>query len=81
MDTWTRQKGFPVVVLKRLPNGDYVGIQERFFANQNDSNDNDEPSPFNYKWDIPITYITSKQPDEKSLQWFNQNHQSIAMYV
>ena len=32
MDTWTRQKGFPVVVLQKLSNGHYVATQERFLG-------------------------------------------------
>ena len=79
MDTWTRQKGFPVLKLQKLSNGHYVATQERFLASQNDSSENDQPSPFNYKWDIPISYILSNKPEVRSMKWLYLNEPSVTM--
>ena len=77
MDTWTRQKGYPVIVLKRLPNGHYLATQERFLSSPNATSDNDEKSPFNYKWEIPLTYKT--QNLSRALKWFHLNDSSVTM--
>ena len=31
------------------------------------------PSPYNYKWDIPITWITNSDPKEQKIQWMDSN--------
>ncbi len=36
MDTWTRQKGYPVLNLTRSATGDsYIAVQERFLTDPN----------------------------------------------
>lgn len=70
MDTWTRQMGFPVVnVVKH--NSTYTLAQKRFLSNPNSKFDPSE-SKFNYKWTIPITYITSKC-STPTLIWFDMD--------
>jgi len=57
MDTWTRQAGFPVV--SAIRNGTKLTLkQQRFLSNPNTDSSPDS-SPYNYKWEIPITYTTS----------------------
>ena len=57
MDTWTRQAGFPVV--SAIRNGTKLTLkQQRFLSNPN-TNLSNASSPYNYKWEIPITYTTS----------------------
>ena len=31
------------------------------------------PSPYDYKWEIPVTYITSGDPTSKSQKWLDSN--------
>ncbi|XP_026481876.1 glutamyl aminopeptidase-like [Ctenocephalides felis] len=69
MDTWTRQMGLPVVtVTKGEKPGEFVLTQKRFLADP-DKESQAEPSPYNYRWEIPITYITNVKDDYK-LEWF-----------
>ncbi|NXL93358.1 ERAP1 aminopeptidase, partial [Alectura lathami] len=53
MDTWTLQKGFPLVTV--TVRGKNVHLQQQHYRKGADS-----PSPTGYLWHIPITYITSK---------------------
>ena len=74
MDTWTRQKGFPVLTLTKSSDGGYVIKQERFVTNPGQE---DDPSPFNYKWEIPVTYVTSQNPQEKNQVWFKPDQEQL----
>nr|XP_040229267.2 glutamyl aminopeptidase isoform X1 [Anopheles coluzzii] len=56
MDTFTRQKGLPVVTVAENAL-QYVLRQQRFLADQ-DANETEE-SPYGYRWYIPITYLAS----------------------
>ncbi|XP_053671112.1 glutamyl aminopeptidase-like [Anopheles nili] len=53
MDTFTKQKGLPVVTVEENAL-QYVLRQQRFLADKN-ANETEE-SPFDYRWYIPITY-------------------------
>ena len=65
MDTWTRQKGFPVVNVTKHK-FTYTLTQKRFLENSEAKYDPSE-SEFNYKWSIPITYITSENSTPKTV--------------
>ncbi|XP_009578502.1 PREDICTED: endoplasmic reticulum aminopeptidase 1, partial [Fulmarus glacialis] len=53
MDTWTLQKGFPLVTV--MVRGKNVHLQQEHYLKGRDS-----PSSTGYLWHIPLTYITSK---------------------
>ncbi|XP_074021932.1 endoplasmic reticulum aminopeptidase 1-like [Numenius arquata] len=53
MDTWTLQKGFPLVTV--VVRGKNVHLQQERYLKGADA-----PSPTGYLWHIPLTYITSK---------------------
>ncbi|XP_074993395.1 endoplasmic reticulum aminopeptidase 1 [Calonectris borealis] len=53
MDTWTLQKGFPLVTV--TVRGKNVHLQQERYLKGGDS-----PSSTGYLWHIPLTYITSK---------------------
>ncbi|NXI65885.1 ERAP1 aminopeptidase, partial [Anseranas semipalmata] len=53
MNTWTLQKGFPLVTVK--VRGKNVHLQQEHYMKGVDS-----PSSTGYLWHIPLTYITSK---------------------
>ncbi|NXV17294.1 AMPN Aminopeptidase, partial [Cepphus grylle] len=55
MDTWTLQMGFPVVTVNTL-NG--AISQKHFLLDPNSKVD--RPSPFNYTWIVPVTWMTSE---------------------
>ncbi|XP_069668648.1 aminopeptidase A-like isoform X2 [Periplaneta americana] len=78
MDTWTRQMGFPVVTATRDHNGAVTIKQSRFLSDPN-ANVTDD-SPFGYKWDIPISYITSKS-NSVQRTWLNSDDESTALHI
>jgi len=95
MDTWTRQKGYPVLTLTKKNKKSseegmcsyyYTVKQKRFLADPaaaaaSPDNDDDDPSPFNYKWQIPVTYISSKDEatQPRKLVWFDIEHEQVTV--
>ncbi|XP_060074768.1 glutamyl aminopeptidase-like [Ylistrum balloti] len=76
MDTWTRQMGYPVVTLRS--DGDhYILDQDRFLLDGNSSMG--DPSPYEYKWHIPFTYVTEAEPDinNRKIVWLNMDSARI----
>ncbi|EDV93149.1 GH18428 [Drosophila grimshawi] len=69
MLTWTVQMGLPVVTIEKLSDTEYKLKQKRFLSNPNDYNEGHEPSEFDYRWSIPITYTTSANPQVQR-DWF-----------
>ncbi|XP_050428008.1 glutamyl aminopeptidase-like isoform X3 [Adelges cooleyi] len=95
MDTWTRQAGFPVVSVVR--NGTKLSLtQQRFLADPNAEYSSDV-SLYKYKWEIPITYITSNDKivhkvwltkdqntiniDISNAEWIKFNHRQVGYYM
>lgn len=73
MDTWTRQKGYPVLIVERQ-NGEILLKQERFLTS---TPENPEPSPYGYKWEIPISY--KKSDGSVNRLWFHLNDDILRM--
>lgn len=61
METWTEQMGYPVLSVVRTSPETVTFTQKRFLHDPAAQYDEEE-SKFGYKWDIPITYITSSDP-------------------
>ncbi|KAK2575060.1 hypothetical protein KPH14_008800 [Odynerus spinipes] len=78
MDTWTRQKGFPVVNVRKLENK-YVLTQKRFLIDP-DAQIDPSDSEYGYKWTIPITYITNKS-SKSTLVWFDRNANDLVIEI
>ncbi|GLV31099.1 uncharacterized protein CBL_12173 [Carabus blaptoides fortunei] len=79
MDTWTVQVGYPVVNVKR--DGDELVLtQKRFLADPEKENEA-EPSVYNYKWSIPITYVTDVDPQVQKTVWFNRTDDQLKISV
>lgn len=82
MGTWTQQMGFPLVVVAR--EGDLIKLyQKRFLISpsKNATNSLEPKSPFGYKWYIPVTYYTDKQPHEVHKVWLNMSTGKIYIYT
>ncbi|XP_044761271.1 glutamyl aminopeptidase isoform X3 [Coccinella septempunctata] len=76
MDTFTKQMGYPI--LNVTVEGDkYILNQTRFLANPDDA-DKQKPSPFNYTWTVPITYITDKGKSEEII-WLNKTSKNVTI--
>ena len=66
MDTWTLQMGYPVLHVTKMSETKYKITQERFLKDKTAVDTSN--SPFSYKWDVPITWITNKNNDPQ-LHW------------
>ncbi|XP_053689545.1 glutamyl aminopeptidase [Sabethes cyaneus] len=66
MDTFTKQKGFPVVTVEMVGSQFHLS-QSRFLADPEAIDT--EVSEFGYKWYIPLTYITSSQQAPAQRKW------------
>ncbi|XP_052090870.1 uncharacterized protein LOC127727793 [Mytilus californianus] len=60
MDTWTLQMNYPVVMVTATSNGLRIS-QKRYLSNPDAKDPGKYTSPFNYKWQIPFFYTTSKE--------------------
>ena len=66
MGTWTKQKGYPILTLIKSNVGkEYLISQERFFTDRSLNNTLDIDSPYNYRWEVPVTFVTSQSPNKK----------------
>jgi len=74
MDTWTRQMGLPLLTVTR--SGDTLTVSQQRFTTDPNSTYDHNTSPYKYKWDVPVTVITSenKQP---ALNWLLMENSSI----
>ncbi|KAH8358636.1 hypothetical protein KR093_001495, partial [Drosophila rubida] len=80
MRTWTEQMGYPVLNVSRSSAG-FTITQQRFLSNKDSYSEVAEPSEFNYKWSVPITYIldTSASGEVKDLIYqYDQDTVGIA---
>uniref|UniRef100_A0A182P2X3 glutamyl aminopeptidase n=1 Tax=Anopheles epiroticus TaxID=199890 RepID=A0A182P2X3_9DIPT len=79
MDTFTKQKGLPVVTVSETAL-QYVLRQQRFLADK-DANETEE-SPYGYRWYIPITYLASTD-DAKTAEprrvWFPNDKSEVVI--
>ena len=79
MSTWTRQKGYPVITLTKSADGQsYVASQQRFLIDPDAYSKTDTPSPFGYKWEVPLTFISSVS-DQQELLWMHKDGQKLTM--
>ncbi|KAK7497860.1 hypothetical protein BaRGS_00010994 [Batillaria attramentaria] len=61
MDTWTLQMNFPYVTVTREGADSIKVTQARFLRDPNAVDTGKYKSPFGYKWDIPITFTSSRE--------------------
>ncbi|KAH8335428.1 hypothetical protein KR074_001621 [Drosophila pseudoananassae] len=78
MLTWTVQMGLPVVTIEKVSDTEYKLTQKRFLSNPNDYDEEHEASEFNYRWSIPITYITSADSTVQRA-WFYHDQSEITI--
>ncbi|CAH0561852.1 unnamed protein product [Brassicogethes aeneus] len=75
MDTWTHQMGFPLVTITREEN-EIIASQERFLLtieNVNSSVRSKPKSKYDYKWYVPLTYITNNDTENAQQVWMNMS--------
>ncbi|CAG5124611.1 unnamed protein product, partial [Candidula unifasciata] len=75
MDTWILQMNYPLVTVTRdFNNPSMLHVtQERFLTDLNVSDPGRHRSPYNYRWSIPLTFTSSKNPQfnnsNNHVQW------------
>lgn len=80
MDTWTYQMGFPLVTLTKEGN-EIVASQKRFLLSVKTGNESNLPkSKYDYKWYIPLTFITSNDSEAVSNIWMNMTDGKCSGY-
>lgn len=80
VNTWIRQKGLPVVIVTKDGNN-FKLTQKRFLIDPDSESQETEVSEFQYRWSIPITYVTSKEPTIVKREWFFHNRNEITISV
>ena len=72
MDTWTLQAGFPLISVE-YSDGRAIAVQSRFLICEDNITDPNEPlnSTIGYKWHVPLTYLSSADPENSTLVWMN----------
>lgn len=81
LNTWTRQKGLPVVIVEKVEGkNQYKLTQERFLIDPESAAKETMVSEYNYKWYIPLTYITDKSTDVKR-EWFRNDMTEVLINV
>jgi len=76
LNTWIRQKGLPVVTVAR--DGDNFRLtQSRFLTDSESAGKETVESEYNYKWSIPITYVTSANTTEVQRTWFHHTMNEV----
>lgn len=73
METWTQQMGFPLITISREGN-EIIATQERFLLTAENTNTTIRQMPkskFEYKWYVPLTFITDNDTDPVNTVWMN----------
>ncbi|CAB3372172.1 Hypothetical predicted protein [Cloeon dipterum] len=80
MDTWTLQMGFPLINVSYDATSKIATVkQSRFFGSPNakKSASAAKESPFNYAWEVPLTYFTYDDQVNAKKQWLKKDQQSV----
>jgi glutamyl aminopeptidase len=80
LNTWIRQKGLPVVNVERIGNN-FRLTQKRFLTDPDAEGKETLVSEYNYKWSIPITYVTSANTTGVQRQWFHHNLNELVIPI
>ncbi|KAG0729837.1 Glutamyl aminopeptidase [Chionoecetes opilio] len=80
MDTWTRQMGYPVVHVRRAARDTLVMTQQRFLLDPSAHYSPDD-SAFQYKWDVPLSYVTSADATTIQRCWLYHDNASLEVKV
>jgi glutamyl aminopeptidase len=77
VNTWIRQKGIPVVDVRKDGNN-FILTQKRFFTDPDNNGKETVESEYGYKWSIPVTFTTSTNATV-SRAWFHYDQPSITI--
>ncbi|PIK42207.1 putative aminopeptidase N, partial [Apostichopus japonicus] len=68
MRPWLLQSGYPIVRVTTNPGRRKVKVEQNVFLLNEEMKESLPPSPYNYRWDIPLTFVTGSQNDRTSPQ-------------
>ncbi|CAG0886917.1 unnamed protein product [Cyprideis torosa] len=74
MDTWTKQMGYPVLLVNQVDNN--LEIKQQRYLSDPEANVTDD-SPFGYKWDVPVTYLDAVSEVGITVQWLSRNDEKL----
>ncbi|XP_063774977.1 glutamyl aminopeptidase [Pseudophryne corroboree] len=75
MDTWTRQMGYPVLNVESGNN-----VIQQWFLLDSTANVTELSSPFNYTWNIPVTYYyAASNPSDLHTALYNKSDTSLTL--
>jgi len=80
MDSWTRQMGYPVLQVTSSGSSSYRVEQERYLTDSSLAGQG-EPSPYGYRWDVPVTWISDIEPNSTELQWLGKEEAMIEVVL
>lgn len=83
MDTWTLQKGYPVVYVNRTDKNELVVTQSWFLLNPMNKRHMDTEEYESYKWYIPFTFTTAKELNfnfETKPIWMKPNQSECKLF-
>lgn len=80
MDSWTRQMGYPVLQVTRSGTSSYRVQQERYLTDSSLAGQGDT-SPYGYRWDVPVTWISEIAPNSTELQWLGKEEAMIEVML
>jgi len=76
MDTWTRQMGYPVLQVERSGPSSYRVRQRRYLTDSRLEGQG-ATSPYNYRWEVPITWTSSLAPNSTELKWLGREESMV----
>ncbi|VVC37758.1 ERAP1-like C-terminal domain,Peptidase M1, membrane alanine aminopeptidase, N-terminal [Cinara cedri] len=76
MHTWTQQEGYPLVTATL--DGTKLTLEQHRFLIDSSATYCVDSSPFKYRWEIPLTYVTSENDTVHKL-WLCSDHSSVTV--
>ncbi|XP_067944536.1 glutamyl aminopeptidase-like [Watersipora subatra] len=76
MDTWTKQRGFPLVTLAYDEQQNTINATQTLYRDKNDESDWPH-SDFNYLWQVPLHYTSSAGPSNNDFPWLYSNSSTV----
>lgn len=76
MDSWTKQRSFPIVTVSRVDQSTFKLSQQSFLVSkanitENSTKENQLTGVNDTLWHVPFTYMTDKDT-RAELVWFNE---------
>ncbi|XP_022104276.1 aminopeptidase N-like isoform X2 [Acanthaster planci] len=85
MDTWTLQRGYPLVTLKRSTDGRVIEATQEIFLQLGENLEEEEFGDLGYKWWVPLTYLYKSGPSDKydnpAMDWLDPSVEKTSIQL